>query len=433
MFYCVAINIYREVIDLLKSKRFMISIVAIVILLVGIGVIVGAKHDEKKEEIGRHALEKTDSKVVKNSVENNLLTNKEKDTIDTKNASDNDRNQNTEDKTTTSEPVQEVKKDTDSNKDVKKEVHIEQYVSPENREQKGDTNKSKNQSTSTTPSAPATQSKKLVKVGSTSDEVISIMGNPTRKENMYFPKYEYWYNDSVIFLLDSNDGVKVIGWYNYSGNLKVSAGEKSATPTTFTLGSSREDVARSCGTPYIYDPYYYLNEGRGTHWEYSDGSRVDFDCTFKVVGWTNKGSLKVKYGEKKDGASAVTLGSSLKDLLAYLGTPTALDYDSTEIRVKSMTYKNSIIYFDVRDKVCGWINGNDIGIKVGKVNPSATPIKAGSTIEEVFNVMGTPDELTSDPTEYRPYMLIYGKSAVYINTYTQTVESWTNAGNLKVE
>jgi len=180
-----------------KRKRFMISIVAIIILLVGTVVIVAVRYPEAKKEIGQTALANTESKNVKDSTVSNPLTENE-EVINTENNpdnSDNDINNKIDTNKSELELPEKIEKDSVSNNDTKEKVKKKESEKQTKTESKQNTQHKK---PPTTPPAPVVKPTKYVKVGSTDAEVKSIMGKPTKIESLYFLKYEYWYNGSAV-------------------------------------------------------------------------------------------------------------------------------------------------------------------------------------------------------------------------------------------
>lgn len=268
----------------------------------------------------------------------------------------------------------------------------------------------------------------LITIGSSEEDVSSVMLDPTVVETSA-PLVKYYYNRSVIYLLDDNGKKVVIGWDNSDNNLKISTGP--ITGTSFTLGSTMADVAKAMGTPKIFDPYYYIAEGRETYWEYGDGSRVNFDGSFKVNGWSNVGSLKVNAGNKDAAAPSIKLGTTLEDVVKVLGTPTKLSSNSNSKLPYHVYYGDTYLNFGYDGKVAGWKTKDIYDIRLGTKDPSAAPIKIGSTLEDAVNAMGTPDELGAY-YDGKPQYLKYGTSYVDLNYTTGLVEKWVNNGNLKV-
>jgi hypothetical protein len=277
------------------------------------------------------------------------------------------------------------------------------------------------------PAVNTPQTTELVKIGMSEREMLRILGDP---KSIYYndhPLYSYFYGDSEIFALKGNDGLKVVGWWNEDRKLRVTTGDV-VHGSTFTVGSSREDVAKSTGTPRIYDPTSYLHPDRRTHWEYEDDSRVDFDGNSKVISWRNNGRLKVSFGTKKAGTPPIKLGSTMEEVTSAFGTPTKLDTNIISNKVQFIGYDKTGISFDEVGKVVAWFNKGSQNINIGDKNPSAPAANPGSSFQDIINAMGTPDSLTANTLSYRPYMLEYilpsGRMVYYLDERTQIVTKW---------
>ncbi|MBZ4644666.1 MAG: hypothetical protein JG777_155 [Clostridia bacterium] len=157
------------------------------------------------------------------------------------------------------------------------------------------------------------QDDRFFSLGSKDTEVKSIMGTPTKIDN-----YTYWedwyYKDSMIKIANQ----KVVGWDN-KGNLKVFIGSKEANAPAITLDSTAEDVIKAAGTPKKIDNYTYWED-----WYYKDSTIKIVNN--KVVGWDNRGNLDIFIGSKEPNAPAITLNSTIKDVIKAKGTPTKIDY-----------------------------------------------------------------------------------------------------------
>jgi outer membrane protein assembly factor BamE (lipoprotein component of BamABCDE complex) len=139
-------------------------------------------------------------------------------------------------------------------------------------------------------------------LGSTKDEVIAIQGTPTTVRPAQGYADEVWRYDYSDVTFDKNGRVK--GWDNFDKNLKVSMTPKplpTATPKTqskpseptqtFTVGSTKDEVATIQGTPnsinkfsdgeewwhYKKEPYYY--------------GKVVFDKNGRVKSWENNNNV----------------------------------------------------------------------------------------------------------------------------------------------
>ncbi len=118
-------------------------------------------------------------------------------------------------------------------------------------------------------------------LGSGREEVLRAMGTP-QVISVAGDKQTWYYGNSTVYF-DSRG--KVTSWNNY-GNLKVSMGKWSEPPSTFTVGSSMEDVIKAMGTP---DSIYTNNFSvYATCWRYG-WSTVYFDKNGKVLYWDNMG------------------------------------------------------------------------------------------------------------------------------------------------
>ncbi|MDQ0871342.1 outer membrane protein assembly factor BamE (lipoprotein component of BamABCDE complex), partial [Paenibacillus sp. V4I3] len=168
-------------------------------------------------------------------------------------------------------------------------------------------------------------------LGSSKDEVISVMGEPSRKS-----ENDFTYVNSLVFFING----RVSGWANIGlQNLKVSIGDKVGEAGPFTLDSTKSQVVDVMGTPTAADQQSYTY----------GNSLVFFNDEGHVSGWATIGSTKinVSLGEKKSGAFPFTLGSTKEEVVDAMGTPNAANQ-------KSFTYGNSLVFFDDSGKVSGW-------------------------------------------------------------------------------
>jgi outer membrane protein assembly factor BamE (lipoprotein component of BamABCDE complex) len=276
---------------------------------------------------------------------------------------------------------------------------------------------------------------KPICIGTTKDELLSIMGGYSGGSLTNFdPIYVFMRDRATILLTNDNGTIKVIGWNNAGNVFNVFAGEKTPSAPPITLGSSKENVAQVIGTPYYYGiPYnqdantlkYTLAAIKHTQWRFSQGSFITFDGSGKVIGWYNAGDLKISYGVKDNSALPVKLGSSLEDVLRAFGTPPILvPYDNSNVS-EAVDYNICGFTFDQKGKVNGWNNKGVEKISMGNKNPSAPSFKIGSSREDVINAIGTPDKVELNFTWF------YGSSEVKFDS-SWIVISYCNTGNLKV-
>lgn len=178
----------------------------------------------------------------------------------------------------------------------------------------------------------------------------------------------------------------------------------------FTLGSTKDEVISVMSEPdtqssssfsYGFSLVFFNND------KVSEWSKIDRD-------------LKVSIGDKKGGAEPFTVGSTRRQVVDAMGTPSSANTDS-------FTYGHSLVFFDTGGKVSGWskIGGSPLKVKFGEKVVGAEPFKVGSTVNEVVSVMGTPDT-------YNATSLGYGYSLVFFQN--GKVSSYKNISkNLKVK
>jgi len=117
-------------------------------------------------------------------------------------------------------------------------------------------------------------------LGSTKEEVRRVMGTPT-SINVYqaLGKEEWHYSYSTVTF--NNKGI-VVEWNDLANVLKVFLGNPKAG-STFTLGSTKEDVIKAMGTPTSINVYQALGK---EEWHYSY-STVTFNNKGIVVEWND--------------------------------------------------------------------------------------------------------------------------------------------------
>jgi len=177
---------------------------------------------------------------------------------------------------------------------------------------------------------------KYVTVGTSKADLYKILGKPyvayhaegSDSFQIYYVKDRRYPNNAAVFFCNKiADEYYVAGWDGLYKGLKVSDGNEKNSGT-FTYGSSINDVNKAMATPKCFEykyTYTYENyEVSGQKIEYMDGSSVRYDLFGKVIGWDNKGSLKVTYGASKPTYSTLSLGSTLSEVLKALGTPSSL-------------------------------------------------------------------------------------------------------------
>ncbi len=263
-----------------------------------------------------------------------------------------------------------------------------------------------------TPSTP-----KYVTIGTSLSDVYKILGKTHDKEyangylELLYTKPIYYFpgmRSAHIYLQKIDDEYIVIGWSNlyYSGyNAKVSDGYEQNTGS-FTLGSTLNEVEKAMETPDDFELKFAGGISYGPHLsdfvvikkseiKYRDGSTITFNSDGKVVGWVNKGSLKLRNSSVKPTKAGITRGSSLNEVMKALGNPTKI-LDGGAGYPRYVTYGNSTLVFDHNLLLVQWQNRGKINISIGKKVPNAPEVKVGSSLDAVINALGTPDSFIAD-------------------------------------
>jgi len=290
-----------------------------------------------------------------------------------------------------------------------------------------------------------TVGKPFITLGSTKKDVLEVLGRPDSFLSGYtnYNTFVMRYNNPMLVIeiectIDGvNDYSKVIGWWaDTQLNNKIILGPKDPTAPPFTIGSSRNDVAKAMGAPkeiFNYRPSYIQGY---IPWTYPDNSIVFFDENRKVTGYINNGSLKVDMGKKDPEAPPINWESSMQDVINALGTPDIVNFDYKieyyDIWVPEYTYyryKNSYIGFDKNQKLVSFDNNDNLKIDFGSIDPAFPGIRADSKIDEILKAMGTPERIDMITTDR--WNWFYGNSYITVDS-NGTIISWEDKGNLKI-
>lgn len=142
-----------------------------------------------------------------------------------------------------------------------------------------------------------------------------------------------------------NHSSKEIGTATTKSSLKNNSADEDTVvinipgdKNVFTLGSPKDVVKKVMGMP---------NSMYISSWRYG-ASLVYFDSDGKVEGWAIVDKpLKVWIGDKQKNAAEISVGSTKRDVIKALGTPTSMfQY--------SWAFGSSMIYFDNEEKVKSW-------------------------------------------------------------------------------
>jgi outer membrane protein assembly factor BamE (lipoprotein component of BamABCDE complex) len=145
----------------------------------------------------------------------------------------------------------------------------------------------------------------------------------------------------------NNKGI-VVEWNDLANVLKVFLGNPKVG-STFTLGSTKEDVIRAMGTPTGITVYQALGK---EEWHYSY-STVTFNNKGIVVEWNDLANvLKVFLGNPKAG-STFTLGSTKEDVIKAMGTPTSINVYQA-LGKEEWHYSYSTVTFNNKGIVVEW-------------------------------------------------------------------------------
>lgn len=279
---------------------------------------------------------------------------------------------------------------------------------------------------------------------STKDEVLAVQGTPDM-----FSEYKFSYcssdtlsESSIVFFEED----RVVGWISASNALKTGP----FSGDCFTIGSTKEEVLAIQGTPDDHgDTFRYRTAGV----EFQNG---------RVTGWWHLGGsrrLKVKLLPKQNAYDRryFTIGSTIDEVLALLGTP-----EDCYTNSQATTYDARFGYdgFDVyfrNDRVTEWVQSRystleasfekipvNASISKNPVQFTFTPLRGftiGSTIEEVLDIQGPPDErvvptYTHTTTLSEPLRADYDLRFVYglshVGFIDGRVAGWKSAGNRRL-
>ena len=150
---------------------------------------------------------------------------------------------------------------------------------------------------------------KPIKIGSTADDVIKLMGTPDSINNVY----RRWYYGGSYVEFNSVYEVQAI---NNTESIKISMGEKKPNANPIKIGSKIDDVIKLMGTPDSINNVY-------RRWYYG-GSYVEFNSVYEVQAINNTGSIKVSMGEKEASAKPIKIGSKIDDVIKLMGTPDSI-------------------------------------------------------------------------------------------------------------
>jgi outer membrane protein assembly factor BamE (lipoprotein component of BamABCDE complex) len=217
-------------------------------------------------------------------------------------------------------------------------------------------------------------------VGSPMSLVEELLGEPDKvttdgtSENWHYKSSNISYSENGL----------VNGWNNRYGVLNSGMQQKKEGAEAIDIGSTKEEVLNALGSPTE------INSRNQNVWYYA-ASEISFNENNLVNGWNNRyGVLNSGMKLKKEGAEAIDIGSTKKDVLNALGSPTKINSRNQNI----WYYNASEINFNEKNLVNGWNNRYDVlnsGMQQKKEGAEAIDI--GSTKEEVLNALGSPTKI----------------------------------------
>ena len=177
------------------------------------------------------------------------------------------------------------------------------------------------------------------------------------------------------------------------------------------IGASKELVIQLFGSPSKENP---------NDWQYVL-STVTFDSEGRVSGWINNGQLNAGVYTPKEGAKKLEVGLTKEEVRDLLGSPNSITSHSPN----DWKYILSSVTFDSEGRVSGWVNNGQLNIGVYTPKEGAKKLEIGLTKEEVRDLLGSPNSITShNPNDWK-----YALSSVTFDAKGK-VKSWINNGQL---
>lgn len=229
--------------------------------------------------------------------------------------------------------------------------------------------------------------------------------------NFNTPYIYYQYKNSFISF-DKNQ--KLMQFLN-KDNLKIDFGKKDPNFVGLEVDSSEDDIIKSMGTP---DRILNASEYE-RNWYYGK-SYIYVDEKGKLLGWVNKGNLKVNKEIIKPDAPAINIGSTKQDVLNAMGSPDSFTLLWWE-------YGESAVYFDITDHVIRIHNPVNLKISNSKKDSESKGFAFNSSIDEVVEAMGIPDTITKDSSGYTVWQFGFNKPTYGL---TQVTIYFNKEGNV---
>lgn len=246
-------------------------------------------------------------------------------------------------------------------------------------------------------------------LGTSYEEVVKIMGEPDK--NNYFGRLVY--GQSIIYL-DTHTTSTVVGWENF-GDLRLQDTKPNPDAPLITIGSSMEEVIIRMGTPTsVFSDTQKTTTGfkvTSRTYRFNGGLTVYTDSSNQVISWQDLGSLDVFLGEKDPHADPFFLGSTVEDVLSAMGTPNGIIEHSNWMRY-SYGSLSSVDFDMVSMKVKSYDNTGGFLKLQQPTSIEGSAFTLGSSKEEVFSVMGTPDIANNEIWDYGTSRVMFASNQV---------------------
>jgi hypothetical protein len=194
---------------------------------------------------------------------------------------------------------------------------------------------------------------------------IVVSGYPVPDEIWYYGPQD---TGSWVMILKH----MVVGWNNRQGDLKVWMGDIVPDAPAVRPGSTKAELLAAMGTPRGLK---YKNSWDASFqiWSYGDpatNSMLEVENGI-VIGWFNRGSMKVSIGDKVPGAPPIQVGSTVQDVVNAMGTPDIYTTVGNMWYYGSQETGSSISFGE--GKVQYWYNNGNLNAVSQSMSPLPPP------------------------------------------------------------
>ena len=252
-------------------------------------------------------------------------------------------------------------------------------------------------------------------IGSIRDDVLGILGEPDSDYDWGDTLESTWYDYNTSISFSSNDE-RVVSWI-YTGRISDSPfailNSISNVPLSnpgglISVGSTANEVFGVVGDP---DQVWHWGRGQEVSWSYYNAD-VSFDAKGeRVVSWFYTGFISdspfavlnsISSAPLSDQDGLISVGSTANEVFGVVGDPDQVWHWGRGQEV-SWSYYNADVSFDAKgERVVSWFYTGFISDSPFAVlnsissAPLSNPngfISVGSTANEVFEVLGDPDQI----------------------------------------